>query len=680
MWIINVTDTGEEDWIETYPSQRKWKCDETDAEHRTLEIRGHAAEVKSSHLNFQFLPVLEDRAKNKKELRLSIADLLRTSLRDDIDSQKKAIADPLTFLQWVADHAASRHERVINGEVQFLGGLPNRDEEVLTFLLAGGFDVLKQKFMQEIAFRLQQQKCERLKEKLNVRVGRSAYMYMVVDFLGVLKEDEVHIGFSSRFRANEFPETMVHGIDVLVARSPAHYVSDIQRVKAVFKPELGALKDVVVFPTTGNVALADKLSGGDYDGDMAWVCWDDRIVKHFVNAEVPEIPDLVDLGYLGKVKGSLADLIKAEGSRSRGIKRMLEESLAFNTRRSMLGICTNFKEKLCYNRGNVNDSTAVLLSTLLSNLVDQAKQGIQFGQRHWAKLRREQCRGSEGMQDPGYKSSFATGGPFPHIIDHLKFDIAQKLIDAELAALHRALDPTAAKDKSPSKYSLTQEGGQGAQLWDPVLARPYNDYRASASGQAPLEDHGTQNVAFRPPPAVGARGLKPSGTRTALLDALLHDIDQVFKRWQACPKDGREGMPFPDKIQHVYDEWCAIQPRVGAHKALPGSHTVESLLESHVADPENTRWAELRASATFKCYYHRNPTFVWRMAGRQLQAIKGRSQQGPLTLMTKSMYASSKHDPRFIKQIMAMKEDQASQYVEELDGLDEMGEFIEDDV
>jgi hypothetical protein len=81
----------------------------------------------------------------------------------------------------------------------------------------------------------------------------------------------IAVGFSAAFQDKQsgFCETYLHGIDVLVARSPAHYVSDIQKVKAVFKPELGSLKDVIIFPITGDVALAEKLSGGDYDGDMA---------------------------------------------------------------------------------------------------------------------------------------------------------------------------------------------------------------------------------------------------------------------------------------------------------------------------------------------------------------------------------------------------------------------------
>lgn len=266
MWIIAVTDDGDEDWIETYPSQRKWESDWVDEEHRTLEIRNHARDLKSASFNLQLLPVLEDRAPHKSSMRDMVGKLLEDNLQKDLDSQKKALESPLQFRQWTSENSSHKFNRVQHGFIPFQGGLPEDDEETMNFMLDSGFDPKKNKFLQDIAYTMQLNKCNKLKEKLHIKVGCSAYIYMVVDFLGVLEEDEVHIGFSSKFEADDWAETMVQGVDVLVARSPAHFVSDVQKVKAVFKPELAALKDVVVFSRKGLGPLADKLSGGDYDG------------------------------------------------------------------------------------------------------------------------------------------------------------------------------------------------------------------------------------------------------------------------------------------------------------------------------------------------------------------------------------------------------------------------------
>ena len=72
---------------------------------------------------------------------------------------------------------------------------------------------------------------------MNIGLGRSTMAYMIADPLAVLAENEVHIGFSNMFRDSKsgFNENMLHDVDVLVARLPAHLPSDIQKVYPDFK-------------------------------------------------------------------------------------------------------------------------------------------------------------------------------------------------------------------------------------------------------------------------------------------------------------------------------------------------------------------------------------------------------------------------------------------------------------
>jgi RNA dependent RNA polymerase len=74
--------------------------------------------------------------------------------------------------------------------------------------------------------------CTRLKKKMHIRIGRSTFAFCLADPLGVLEEGEVHFGFSTTFRdpGSTFEDTMLHGIDVLVARLPAALPSDVQKV------------------------------------------------------------------------------------------------------------------------------------------------------------------------------------------------------------------------------------------------------------------------------------------------------------------------------------------------------------------------------------------------------------------------------------------------------------------
>ncbi|KAK4202126.1 putative RNA dependent RNA polymerase [Triangularia verruculosa] len=635
MWLMDVFDTGDEEWIATYPSQRKWEDDPAtvDSHQRTLEIRAYATELKSAGLNLQFLPVLEDRAEDKALMKRAIGERLTNDLKKEFDEQKAAFKHPLLLRQWLHENWSGRTDRVKNGEVAFLGGLPEKKEEILNLLLNSGFDPKQQRYIQDIAWELQKQKCDILSTKLNIKVGRSAYIYMVVDFWGVLEEGEVHVGFSSKFRddADDTSYTLLSDCDVLVARSPAHFASDVQRVRAVFKPELHALKDVIVFSTKGNIPLADKLSGGDYDGDMAWVCWDPLIVGSFVNAEVPADPDLSP--YLGKDKTTFSDLMCQTGQQSpdAAVYDMIEKSFQFSMQPNFLGMCTNYKEKLCYHNNSVGDSTAIYLSALVGKLVDQSKQGILFDKASWERLRRE-VFGPQNMQpaDPAYKGDHWSGQDEPrHIIDYLKFFIAKPAIRREMDAL----------DNLINARGRGHNGDSGAHYWDPDLVSYFKRFEEMASG---------------------------SRTFSGILQWLKNDISQSEKDWKTCMAKGKSHhtkFSYPDAVTQVFEGWNDIQPRTSESTLLRLDPKTALLLGGN--GPYDF-WSLLKASTTFKQCYKTGPKFAWAMAGRQLAYIKALSvgsSQIPL-LTTPLMYAGLVADGKFVKQFVARLEHDGTQYGE----------------
>jgi hypothetical protein len=195
VWIRDVEDTGEEDWIETYPSQRKWECDGIAEEHRTFEVRNEVKELKSAHLNIQFLPILEYNAPKDKKLLMKkhIGNELKVYLQEQLEAQRAAMQDPRQFRLWAHQSGTScQPERIRYGKVPFIAGLPKSKEDRMAFLLDGGFHPEKQKLLWDLAFDLRKEQCDELATRLNIRIGRSTYAYMVVDFLGILKEGEIH--------------------------------------------------------------------------------------------------------------------------------------------------------------------------------------------------------------------------------------------------------------------------------------------------------------------------------------------------------------------------------------------------------------------------------------------------------------------------------------------------------
>ncbi len=138
-----------------------------------------------------------------------------------------------------------------------------------------------------------------LKTLLKPRVGRSVSLFAIADPLKCLYPGEVHLAFSEGFvdeQSGSF-DTMLHDVDLVIGRQPALRGSDMQKVRANFRPELRCLVDVIVFPSRGIFPLAERMQNGDYDGDTFWIIWDPAFVDNFLNAPSPPgLPDPASLG------------------------------------------------------------------------------------------------------------------------------------------------------------------------------------------------------------------------------------------------------------------------------------------------------------------------------------------------------------------------------------------------
>jgi hypothetical protein len=105
---------------------------------------------------------------------------------------------------------------------------------------------------------------------MKFRCPESLYEMGVPDPLRVLKEGEI-------FFRDARGECWTG--DVLVTRSPCMYPGDVRKLKAVVYPELmglsgqsGCYVGRLLFSVHGKRAEADKMAGGDYDGDQFFVC------------------------------------------------------------------------------------------------------------------------------------------------------------------------------------------------------------------------------------------------------------------------------------------------------------------------------------------------------------------------------------------------------------------------
>lgn len=665
MWLIDVDSEGdfeedfEKDWIEIYPSQRKWECDFKDVHHRTLEIRNWPTELKSASLNQQFIPVLEARSKDSGLMRRVMSSHLQRALHADLGEQTDAMKDTMSLRLWIHQSGPSRNDRLLDGSAKFLAGLPNHSADKVAFLLDSGFDQKRQKYLKDAVLEIYQKKADTLKTKMNITIPCSAYVYMAADFSSTLEQGEVHLSFSTKFQVEGFSDTLLEQMDILVARAPAHLPSDIQRVRVVSRPELRRLKDVIIFSTKGSVPLADKLSGGDYDGDIAWVCWDQSIVQNFENASVPEQMDFIKGGYLRKNNTKFTDILDsvANGEYKHNADNkakhledacteFMSQAFLFNLQPSFLGRCTKFKERLCYMRNSVQDERAIRLSQLLGYLVDQSKQGIEFTDDDWKRFVKNQL-GMKGtfLHDPEYSKE---DGERPrvkgrlHILDYLRFDVAKKVIEEVLVKL------------------ANETNTYGAINFDEDLTKLYNKYDKRASGH-------DEDASF-------CRQL-----RTHLRD----EIDTLRDEWRISMKKrgkGGEISNYPGKVEALYQKWLDIKPP----EELLASGRFPELLPDPTRDSATSNWELLKASTTFKRYD--NSSFAWQMAGKQLAYLKAMAHHAPgetsKVLMIPEMWGVLRPDKKLIMSLSVQREtardSESALALEEVFEFDDNGTVIDD--
>jgi len=135
---------------------------------------------------------------------------------------------------------------------------------------------------------------------------------------------QIHLGQSRTVFGTAFPEythklleenqcffftdqgLLVHN-SIIVSRSPSYTPGDVRVLSSINLPvesPLRQLRNCILFSTCGSRPTADKMSGGDLDGDQYLVIWDERLTKYadkirqeevqdyFVTMDIPAVSDI----------------------------------------------------------------------------------------------------------------------------------------------------------------------------------------------------------------------------------------------------------------------------------------------------------------------------------------------------------------------------------------------------
>lgn len=385
MWIVSGESFSRDPkdlelWIQINDSQLKFKPhsedldlsdDQFDPIRLTFEVTNYSTAPAASELHISFIPILIDRGVPRDV----IARLMTTRLDADRAELLNALADPARTYEWLHRNGAKTSFGL---EALWNAALPVAQEEKIKLMLESGFSATKTPYLANALQRFVQNKQVIKESKLRTPLGKSTFLFGIADPLSVLKPGEVHVQFSGRFVDELTEESYLNlkNMDCLVARQPACRRSDIQKVRTIVHPELSHLIDVVVFPSIGRQPLANKLQGGDYDGDLFWLCWEPELVNPFLNAPAPVLNPEPSAYGIKTDKRRLASVMNLKEPTS--VDRFLQEAFQFRSDSSLLGHATVLLEKLSYKCNSIYTTKLDQLCDLHDLLVDAPKQGYVF--------------------------------------------------------------------------------------------------------------------------------------------------------------------------------------------------------------------------------------------------------------------------------------------------------------
>ncbi|KAI5839622.1 RNA dependent RNA polymerase-domain-containing protein [Morchella snyderi] len=581
----------------TTDSQLKYEGHENDNDwaRLTLDVLTSSHDPKPAKINTQLIPILADRGVPFSVMQ----ELLEEHLEGHLNELFQIIDEPVQLRKWLYDHGGLARERISSKTVATCGALPKNTHEIAILLLESGFLVRECQYLYTQVSLYIDQHCTNLKSKLHIRIPHSTRLLCVADPTCTLKEGEVSLRFSNGILD---PKTMRRTTvilgDILVAREPAQLPSDIQKVKAVdiqdyHSPKLRELQDVIVFSVRGNKSLASLLSGGDFDGDKPWVCWDERVVAPFQNCDstFDEYREQVEAEF-ERSDERMEDLGLHEPD---FYNRFLRIGIVKSLQEDFLGRFTSAWDKICYQNG-ISDPQAIKIAIMCSFLVDARKQGLSIRpstREHVQKL-------SNRLAQPAYKDSGGRSGALrnsTNVIDRLHLVAEQKV----------------------QEMKITFDKGFGKSWrYDSVLSENYNsEYKlAKREKEGPL---------------------------SKTLSHLRGEFRKLYDSWRGAASSG---CGYINNVSSHYSQFKEIMPP----KDLLKDPVISRLVLN--ADSNLSYWSLLRASAAHYIWHpHHSQGFMWLMAGRELcfiksQAMGGKSEFGPRT-MIEEMYVPLKTSGRY---------------------------------
>ena len=143
VWMVDASDEslpnsqqGNRYWIEITDSQLKFEGHPMDnnfpdRERVTFEVQSHSKKLSTTSLNFQLMPILEDRGVPYEVFKR----LLEEDLTAKVGELEVAMDSALALRKWNQDNNSVVEERLVNKGIDMLGGLPHSLAEKINWFV-----------------------------------------------------------------------------------------------------------------------------------------------------------------------------------------------------------------------------------------------------------------------------------------------------------------------------------------------------------------------------------------------------------------------------------------------------------------------------------------------------------------------------------------------------------------
>ncbi|KAK7043739.1 hypothetical protein VNI00_008351 [Paramarasmius palmivorus] len=485
-------------------------------------------------------------------------------------------------------------------------GLPESWSEVAQEMLQSGFHPLDCAYLAEKIEWILNNAIKKAIDKCIIPLpeGDAFEGFVIPDPFGILEPDEIYYRSSTGWIDPETRVVCFTAIgDTLLGRFPVRLPSDIQKFKAVDRPEFSRFQDVIIVSSkpvwdenVGFVSVMSRLAGGDYDGDMDFGIRHASIVNSFKSQPVTINPEPIEKYFDKNIEHTSGFTARLQAMDTWAAQVAFLSTCIAGLKDPRLGMISKFADAARDGRG-YDSKEHIILSYVFNTLMDAPKTGRMLKAEAYEKFQKEYTT-NQNLADKSRRSVLA---------DLKRF--ATKL-----------------QEDNVKRYKEVLKG-VSEQNSDVALLKPMQDAEnRMRTSKIPGVREAVANELYRIQEQVRAE---------------LDRYKEVSREAARDKNNNSKGPETPQKIQKAKK----LRNKKRKQDVARRYHQPLDGIECLNVDEVKAAYA-----------YHQNPRFAFDVAFQTLTCLKARSMPGGLVASTRrfdEMRALSSAGKKFLKQQQA---------------------------